>query len=234
MKRVGSAVAIAVLLVACSGSGTSETPKRKSDDSATATTAGSAAPRHLEWVTPDGYRYSYRVADSRVEAVATPGFVTALTEVEIANLLDRRDDRVNFPPATDRRLMLGIRQERFGGSCPPDFNEPYDYKIYVAASGYCVITSSAIAEDYTLPQGRGASQTVSLRAEVSAALGVVADDIGVFFFDPLLSLTPVFEMLPAGATYGVNRSAECENPVTGELRPECEAAFHPDLLVPVP
>jgi hypothetical protein len=44
----------------------------------------------------------------------------------------------------------------------------------------------------------------------------------------------VLEILLAGATYGVNRSPECANPVSGELRPECEAAFHPELLIAVP
>lgn len=233
MKRAGIALVVGVLLVACNDSGTSENSKRKSGDTATETT-GDGAPQYLEWATPDGYRYAFKVTDRRVEEVASAGFVTALAEVEMTNLLDRRDNRVNFPHATDRRLVLGIRQERFGGVCPADVNETYDYQIYVAAAGYCVITSSAIAMSYELPKGPNESLTIPLSWEVSAALGVEAADIGVLFFDPLLTLTPVLEILPAGATYGVNRSAECENPVSGELRPECEAAFHPDLLVPVP
>lgn len=233
MKRAGIAVAVAVLVVACSGSGTSDSSKPKSDAAADDASTD-RAPRYLEWVMPDGYRYSFKVKDTRVEKVASPGFATALAEVKITNLLDRRDHRVNLPQAADRRLMLAIRQERFGGTCPPDFDEPYDYKIYVAVAGYCVVTSSVLSTSYGLPQGRRASQTITLTTAVAEGLGVEAADIGVFFFDPLLSLTPVLEMLPAGATYGVNRSAECENPVSGELRPECEAAFHPDLLVPVP
>jgi len=233
MRWAGTALIVGALLGACDGSGTSERSTRKADDAATETTAASA-PQRLEWVMPDGYRYSFRVVDRRMEAVANPGFVTAVAEVEITNLLGRPDDRVNLPQATGRRLMLGIREERFLGQCPPDFNDPYDYKIFVATSGFCVITSSAVATNFALPQGPSEAKTVSLIVQVPATLAVEVADLGVFFFDPLLALTPVLEILPEGATYGVNRSAECANPVSGELRPECEAAFHPDLLVPVP
>jgi hypothetical protein len=230
MKWAGIAVVIGFLLVACNGSESSERSGRSRQQATTTT----AAPARLEWATPDGYRYGFRVADRKIEAVANPGFATAVATIEITNLLDRQDSRVNLPQATDRRLMLAIRQERFGGVCPDDFNDPYDYKIYVAASGYCVITSSAITSDYGLPGGPNQSATVSLTVQVATSLSVEAADLGVFFFDPLLSLTPVLEVVPEGATYGANRSPDCGNPASGELRPECEAAFHPDLLVPLP
>ena len=233
MKRTGLALLAASLMVACNESGSSGGSKEKTEQSTT-DTGVSAAPQYLEWVMPDGYRYAFEVTKTRVEEIALPGSVAAIAEVKITNLLDRRDNRVNFPHATDRRLMLAIRQERYGGVCPPDFNEQYDYKIYVAVAGYCVNTSSGIATSYQLPAGRKESKIIPFRLEVPAGLGITEADIAVFFFDPLLSLTPVVEMNPAGALYTVNRSPICENPVSGELRPECEAEFHPDLLVPVP
>ncbi|HEX6312222.1 MAG TPA: hypothetical protein VF152_11435, partial [Acidimicrobiia bacterium] len=112
-------------------------------------------------------------------------------------------------------------------------DERYDYDLYVAAAGYCVITSSSLT-GYDLPREAGASVTYALTANLTHALGTAPGDVAVFFFDPLLTLTPVRELLPGGATYDVIQQPECVNPVSGELRPECEAAFHPDLLVPVP
>lgn len=55
-----------------------------------------------------------------------------------------------------------------------------------------------------------------------------------FFFDPLLALPPLRGPLPEGATYDVDQRPQYIYPVSGELRPECEAAFHPDLLIQVP
>src|SRR5688500_4173249 len=200
MKRTGLALLAAVALVACSESGNSEGSKsatRQTDPD----TSASDAPQYLEWVMPDGYRYGFEVGKTRVEEIALPGSVAAIAEAKITNLLDRRDNRVPLPHAPARRLLLAIRQERYGGVCPPDFNEQYDYRIFVAVPGYCVTTRSGIATSYDLPAGPKESKIIQLRLEVPAGLGITDADIAIFFFDPLLSLTPVVEMNPAGALY---------------------------------
>ena len=158
----------------------------------------------------------------------------AVADVELANLLDRPDRRLNRPQGETRRLMVGIRQERFGDVCPSVREERYDYDIYVAAAGYCVITSSSLSGSYDLPREASAKNVIRLTADLTKPTGVTPADIGVFFFDPLLALTPVREMPLEGAVYDVIQQPECINPASGELRPECEAAFHPDLLIQVP
>lgn len=219
---------VAAALGACDSSDSSESADDSAAPRSTTTTTG--PPAVLELATPDGFRHSFRVVNTRVGLGATQ----AVAEIELANALDRRDHRLNRPHGETRRLMLGIRQERFGGACPAERDERYDYDIYVAVSGYCVITSSALSGSYDLPQEPNASEVITLTTGLTQTLGVEPADIGVFFFDPLLALTPVRELLPEGATYDVVQRPECINPVSGALRPECEAAFHPDLLVRVP
>jgi hypothetical protein len=217
-------ILLAALLGACNGGDSADDDGTGGGNGDTTTVPG---PR-LEFATPDGYLYTFHVLDERVGLAG----MQAVVEIEIANALDTPDRRLNRPHAETRRLMIGVKQERFGGLCPTDRDEPYDYDIYVAAAGYCVITSSAL-HTHDLPLEAGASTTITLTADLVHTLGVESTDVAVFFFDPLLTLTPVREMFPEGATYDVIQRPECENPVSGELRPECEAAFHPDLLVPL-
>ncbi|MGH8986399.1 MAG: hypothetical protein ACRDY6_21360 [Acidimicrobiia bacterium] len=230
MKRSAVVVLIVVVaaLGACDDSDSSSGARQRSADTSSTTTT--APPPVLELATPDGYRHSFRVVGTRVGL----GGLQAAADIELANVLDLPDRRLNRPQGETRRLMLGVRQERFGGACPSAREERYDYDIYVAAPGYCVITSSSLSGSYDLPREPSATSVVTLTADLSNTIGVEAADIGVFFFDPLLSLTPVREVLSEGATYDVDQRPECINPESGELRPECEAAFHPDLLVPVP
>jgi hypothetical protein len=219
-------VAVAAL-GACDDSGGSGNRRQSADADDTTTTT---APPVLELATPDGYRHSFRVVNTQVGL----GGTQAVADVELANVLDTPDRRLNRPQGETRRLMIGVRQERFGGTCPSVREERYDYDLYVAAAGYCVITSSSISGSYELPRERSQKEIIRMTADLADTTGVTPGDIGVFFFDPLLSLTPVRETPPEGALYDVIQQPECINPVSGELRPECEAAFHPDLLVQVP
>jgi hypothetical protein len=219
-------VAVAAL-GACDDSGGSGSRRQSADADGTTTTT---APPVLELATPDGYRHSFRVVNTQVGL----GGTQAVADVELANVLDTPDRRLNRPQGETRRLMIGVRQERFGGTCPSVREERYDYDLYVAAAGYCVITSSSISGSYELPRERSQKEIIRMTADLADTTGVTPGDIGVFFFDPLLSLTPVRETPPEGALYDVIQQPECINPVSGELRPECEAAFHPDLLVQVP
>jgi len=231
LKR--SAIAVLVLaaaLGACDDSDSSGSgPRQRAAGDSTTTTTAPVLPV-LELATPDGFRHSFRVVNTQVGL----GGMQAVADIELANALDRRDTRLNRPQGETRRLMVGIRQERFGGTCPSVREERYDYDIYVTAAGYCVITSSSLSGSYDLPREPNAKQIIRLVAALTNTTGVEPADIGVFFFDPLLALTPVLEMSPEGAIYGVDQRPECINPTSGELRPECEAAFHPDLLIQVP
>jgi hypothetical protein len=230
MKRsaVVVLIVVAAALGACDDSDRSSGARQRSADTSSTTTT--APPPVLELATPDGYRHSFRVVNTQVGLAG----MQAVADIELANALDRPDRRLNRPHGETRRLMVGIRQERFGGTCPSEREERYDYDIYVAAAGYCVITSSSIAGSYDLPKEANAKAIIRLTADLTNSAGVTPADIGVFFFDPLLSLTPVREMPLEGAVYDVIQQPECINPVSGELRPECEAAFHPDLLIQVP
>ena len=222
---------VATAFGACDESGGSGSgPGRRGAGADSTTTTTAPVLPVLELATPDGFRHSFRVVNTQVGL----GGMQAVADIELANALDRRDTRLNRPQGETRRLMVGVRQERFGGTCPAEREERYDYDLYVAAAGYCVITSSSLSGSYDLPREPNAKQIIRLTAALTNTIGVEAADIGVFFFDPLLSLTPVREMPPEGAIYGVDQRPECINPASGELRPECEAAFHPDLLIQVP
>jgi hypothetical protein len=221
------AVVAAAALAACDDSGGSGTRRQSDDTDATTTTA---PPPVLELATPDGYRHSFRVVATQVGLSG----MQAVADVELANVLDTPDRRLNRPQGETRRLMIGVRQERFGGGCPSLREERYDYDLYVAVGEYCVITSSSISGSYDLPREASQKKIIRMTADLANTIGATPEDIGVFFFDPLLSLTPVRETPPEGAVYDVVQAPECINPVSGELRPECEAAFHPDLLVQLP
>jgi hypothetical protein len=192
-------------------------------------TTTTAPPPTLTFASPDGAQHTFRVVETDVGLSG----IQAVAEVEITNALDTPDRRQNRPQAESRRLMIGVNQERYGGACPGDYDDPYDYFVYTTVAGYCVITSSSLAE-YDLPREAGASVIIVLTADLAHTLGVEPADIAVFFFDPMVTLTPVREVLPEGATYDVIQRPECPNPVSGQLRPECEATHHPDLLVRVP
>jgi hypothetical protein len=231
MKRVAVVLVVTALLGACDGLGGSDDgDARREGGGGSSTTTTTAPPPVLEFATPDGFRHAFRVVSTRVGL----GGMQAVAEIEITNALDTRDVRLNRPQAETRRLMVGVRQEKFGGACPSVRDERYDYDRYVTTTtGHCVITSSSLS-GYELPREPNASLRFALAADLTNALGVEPADIAVFFFDPLLTLTPVRETPPEGAVYDVVQQPDCINPVSGELRPECEAAFHPDLLVQVP